>query len=61
MKTKQNTTKKTNKAFETIATNTLGIETLAVQNSDRLDFHDISVWQIKRALQAAYELGRASR
>jgi hypothetical protein len=53
--------KKTNEAFETIAQRFLGIETLAVQLSDSLDFHEVGVWNIQAALQAAYELGRASK
>ena len=34
------------------------IETLETQNSDRLDFHDVAVWAIRAALEAAYEAGR---
>jgi hypothetical protein len=34
------------------------IETLETQNSDRLDFHDVAVWAIRSALEAAYEAGR---
>lgn len=33
------------------------IETLETQNSDRLDFHDVAVWAIRAALQAAYAAG----
>jgi hypothetical protein len=65
MKTKltasEKATKKTNEAFEVIAQRILGIDTLAVQLSDRLDFHEVGVWNIKAALQAAYELGRDSK
>ena len=61
MKTKQNTAKNTNEAFEQIAKETLGISTLTAQLADRLDFHTIGVWQLKRALQAAYDLGKASK
>ena len=43
-----------------IARTTLGLETLETRRSDGLDFHDLAVWQIKQALQAAYEAGRAS-
>lgn len=43
-----------------IATDHLFIETLETRNSDRLDFHDVSVWGIKAALEAAYEAGRKS-
>ena len=35
--------------------------TLETRNSDELDFHDIAVWSLKRALMAAYDAGRASR
>ncbi len=31
---------------------------LDTRGSDRLDFHDVSVWSVKAALQAAYECGR---
>lgn len=54
-------TKNTNEALETIAQQILGIETLATQLSDRLDFHELGVWNIKAALQAAYDLGKAAR
>ena len=43
-----------------IARTTLGLETLDTRRSDSLDFHDLAVWQIKQALHAAYEAGRAS-
>jgi hypothetical protein len=36
------------------------IETLETQNSDRLDFHDVAVWAIRAALEAAYEAGRVA-
>ena len=38
----------------------LFIETLETRNSDRLDFHDVSVWAVKAALQAAFEAGQQS-
>lgn len=34
------------------------LETLETRNSDRLDFHDVAVWAIRSALEAAYEAGR---
>lgn len=37
------------------------VETLEVRNSDSLDFHDCAVWGIKRALERAYEAGKASK
>jgi len=36
-------------------------QTLAYRSSDALDFHEVSVGQIKLALRAAYEAGRQSR
>jgi hypothetical protein len=44
--------------FEKIALDHLFIETLTTRNSDRMDFHDVSVWGVKSALMAAYEAGR---
>ena len=34
------------------------VETLETRNSDSLDFHDIAVWDLKKALEEAYEAGR---
>lgn len=36
------------------------IETLETQNSDRLDFHDVAVWAIRAALEAAFAAGHAA-
>jgi hypothetical protein len=36
------------------------IETLETRNSDRLDFHDVAVWAIRAALEAAYAAGLAA-
>jgi hypothetical protein len=44
-----------------IAQADLDIDTLDAQGSDRLDFHEVSVWALKQALEAAYAAGRASR
>ncbi len=44
--------------IEQIALKHLFIETLATKNSDQLDFHDIAVWQIKEALEAAFKAGQ---
>jgi hypothetical protein len=44
--------------MDKIAKEVLGIETLNTRNSDDLDFYNLSVWQIKEALEAAYEAGR---
>ena len=43
--------------LESIALDHLFIETLVTQHSDRLDFHDVSVWGVKSALQAAFDAG----
>ena len=37
---------------------TQALETLQTRNSDRMDFHEVSVWGVKSALMAAYEAGR---
>jgi len=44
--------------LEKIAQEKLGIDTLEQRWSDSLDFYDLSVWQVKAALLAAYEAGR---
>jgi hypothetical protein len=49
-----------NKLLEQIAKEHLFIETLETQNSDRSDFHDVAVWSIKGALEAAYAAGKAA-
>ena len=43
-----------------IALDHLFIETLQTRNSDRLDFHDVSVWAVQSALMAAYQAGLAA-
>ena len=43
--------------IESIAQDHLFIETLETRHSDRLDFHDVSVWGVKEALQAAFDAG----
>lgn len=50
-----------NQAVAEIAARILGVETLAPQNRDALDFHELAVWNIQRTLEAAYEAGRAAR
>lgn len=46
--------------FAQIAQKHFRIETLETRKSDSLDFHDVAVWCVKDALDAAYELGRKS-
>ncbi|MFB1485150.1 DUF6900 domain-containing protein [Corallococcus sp. RDP092CA] len=43
--------------LERIARETLNIETLKTRNSDSLDFHEVAVWRLKEALEAAYQAG----
>lgn len=38
----------------------LHIETLETRGNDRMDFYDVAVWNIKKALELAYEAGRKS-
>lgn len=40
-----------------IAVQQLGLKTLRRRNSDSLDFHELAVWQIRNALEAAYLAG----
>lgn len=36
------------------------IDTLETRKSDSLDFHDVAVWSVKAALEAAYRAGLAA-
>jgi len=45
-------------ALEKIATGVLRLPTLRYRHSDRHDFHELGVGQIRLALRAAYEAGR---
>jgi hypothetical protein len=51
----------TDKLFTDIAKKYLYIDTLETRNSDSLDFHDVSVWAVKEALQAAFNAGQMSK
>jgi hypothetical protein len=46
--------------LEIAAKHSHSIETLETRNSDRLDFHDVAVWAILAALEAAYAAGHAA-
>ncbi len=48
-------------ALANIATTILDLETLDTRKSDRLDFQELAVWQIKKALEAAYAAGREAK
>ena len=49
-----------NEVLADIAKKVLSIETLETRKMDSLDFHDVAVWQVKKALEAAYRAGAAS-
>lgn len=47
-----------NRLIEKIAKdNIIGLETLETRSSDDLDFHDVPVWTIKKALEDAFIAG----
>jgi len=48
------------KILEKIAQEKLWLETLETRRSNELDFHDLSVWMIRDALEAAYKAGQSS-
>ena len=54
------TTQQRDQLLAQIALDHLFIETLQTRNSDRLDFHDVSVWAVQSALVAAYQAGLAA-
>ena len=43
-----------------IAAKHFHIETLETRNSDGHDFHDVAVWSIRAALEAAFAAGQAA-
>lgn len=43
-----------------IARHHLNIRSLAKQNNDDMDFHEVSVWAVEAALKAAFKAGQAS-
>jgi hypothetical protein len=50
-----------NAAIEEIARRIMNIETLEERKLDGQDFHDLAVWTIREALEAAFEAGRSSQ
>lgn len=48
-------------ALTEIATQILELETLDTRRSDRQDFHELAIWQIKKALEAAYTAGQMAK
>ena len=63
--TMDNITQETREVFQKILTGiaqkNLGIETLETRKSDDLDFHDVAVWGLKRALEDAFIAGMTVR
>ena len=59
-KTANKTAQQLDQLLARIALDHLFIETLETRNSDRLDFHDVSVWAVQSALMAAYQAGLAA-
>jgi hypothetical protein len=49
--------KRVDQALADIAKRTLDIGTLETRKSDSLDFHDLAVWNVRAALEAAFEAG----
>ncbi|CAM4283233.1 DUF6900 domain-containing protein [Corallococcus exiguus] len=43
--------------LERIVREEMNIETLKTRNSDSLDIHEVAVWQLRDALEAAYQAG----
>jgi hypothetical protein len=43
-----------------IAQRILCVETLDTRKSDSLDFHDLAVWTLREALEAAFEAGKTA-
>jgi hypothetical protein len=43
-----------------IAVKHFRLETLETRNSDGLDFHEVAVWSIRAALEAAFAAGQAA-
>ncbi len=46
------------KLLASIARRELRVPTLDARNSDSLDFHEVAVWSLQRALRLAYRAGR---
>ena len=52
--------KRPDRILADIAATHLNIPTLRTRRSDRLDFHDVSVWAVRSALKAAFDAGSAN-
>lgn len=52
------TPKQRNDIFSVIARKVMNIETLETRRRDRLDFHDVAVWNIQEAVELAFRAGQ---
>lgn len=51
------TTRRSEQMLDAIAREVLGLETLETRNAGHLDFHELAVWQVRKALRLAYSAG----
>ena len=58
MKTTKTATAKVQPYAAKIAREILDLQTLETRRMDSLDFHELAVWEIREALEAAYNAGR---
>jgi len=58
MKTTKTATAKVQPYAAKIAREILDLETLETRRMDSLDFHELAVWEIREALEAAFNAGR---
>ena len=58
MQATQTATAKVQPYAAKIAREILDLETLETRRMDSLDFHELAVWEIREALEAAYNAGR---
>jgi len=58
MTTQERTEREMESALEEALQHLPEIEDLETRKSDRLDFHEVSVWALKATLEAAYRAGR---
>ena len=57
----EDTTMNRDEELRAIAARILDVPTLERRNRDHLDFHELPVWLIKAALEAAFNAGQAAR
>lgn len=50
-------TRRSEEMLAAIAREVLGLETFETRNAGHLDFHELAVWQVRKALRLAYSAG----